>query len=248
MHYKFRIERGAYVADKADPYAFALEPPAQHGCGVSRRAGIIVDRAFDWSDDEWMRTRKGPESLKAPVSAYEVHLGSWMKKPDGYSLSYREIAEPLADHVEKLGFTHVELMPVMEHPYYGSWGYQVVGYYAPTFRFGSPSDLKYLINYLHSRGIGVLLDWVPAHFATEPQGLVFFDGSTLFEYDDPQMRYHPDWGTYRSEEHTSELQSRGHLVCRLLLEKKNNHNLTSPHCLVDTNHHQSHHSHQHPYH
>ena len=196
MHYKFRIERGAYVADKADPYAFALEPPAQHGSGASGLAGIIVDRAFDWSDDEWMRTRKGPESLKAPVSAYEVHLGSWMKKPDGYSLSYREIAEPLADHVEKLGFTHVELMPVMEHPYYGSWGYQVVGYYAPTFRFGSPSDLKYLINYLHSRGIGVLLDWVPAHFATDPQGLVFFDGSTLFEYDDPQMRYHPDWGTY----------------------------------------------------
>ncbi len=196
MHYKFRIERGAYVADKADPYAFALEPPAQHGSGAAGLAGIIVDRAFDWSDDEWMRTRKGPESLNAPVSAYEVHLGSWMKKPDGYSLSYREIAEPLADHVEKLGFTHVELMPVMEHPYYGSWGYQVVGYYAPTFRFGSPSDLKYLINYLHARGIGVLLDWVPAHFATDPQGLVFFDGSTLFEYDDPQMRYHPDWGTY----------------------------------------------------
>ncbi|MEX0746690.1 MAG: 1,4-alpha-glucan branching protein GlgB, partial [Rhodothermales bacterium] len=120
---------------------------------------------------------------------------SWRKRGT-YSLSYREIAEPLADHVQDLGFTHVEFLPVMEHPYYGSWGYQVVGYFAPTFRYGSPADFKYLVDYLHRRGIGVLMDWVPAHFATDPQGLVFFDGSTLYEYDDPQMRYHPDWGTY----------------------------------------------------
>lgn len=194
--YKFRIQRGEYAVDKTDPYAFALEAPSRDGSHLEGLASIITDLSYEWNDDEWMASRKGPGSLSRPVSAYEVHLGSWRKKDDGYSLSYREIAEPLADHVEKLGFTHVELMPVMEHPYYGSWGYQVVGYYAPTFRYGSPADLKYLIDYLHVRGIGVLLDWVPAHFATDPQGLVFFDGSTLFEADDPRMRYHPDWGTY----------------------------------------------------
>ncbi|HEX7069892.1 MAG TPA: 1,4-alpha-glucan branching protein GlgB, partial [Rhodothermales bacterium] len=140
--------------------------------------------------------RKGPSSLGGPVSIYEVHLGSWRHKVHGHSLGYREIAEPLARHVKELGFTHVEFMPVMEHPFYGSWGYQVVGYYAPTYRFGTPQDLMYLIDYLHGQGIGVLMDWVPAHFATDPQGLVYFDGSTLYEYDDHRLRYHPDWGTY----------------------------------------------------
>ncbi|MFW5955389.1 MAG: 1,4-alpha-glucan branching protein GlgB [Rhodothermales bacterium] len=195
-HYKYRIERGMYTVDKADPYAFALEPPTARGSAAEGLASIVVDPAFSWTDTEWMDNRKGPDSLGRPVSIYEVHLGSWRKNEAGYSLGYRDIAEPLADHVERLGFTHVEFMPVMEHPYYGSWGYQVVGYYAPTFRFGHAEDFKYLVNYLHSRGIGVLLDWVPAHFATDPQGLVYFDGSTLFEADDPQMRYHPDWGTY----------------------------------------------------
>ncbi len=195
-HYKFRIQRGMYSVDKSDPYAFALEPPSPEGSPSAGLASIITDSTYDWNDDDWMSSRMGPKSLDKPVSVYEVHLGSWRKKDDGYSMSYREIAEPLADHVERLGFTHVEFMPVMEHPYYGSWGYQVVGYFAPTFRYGSPEDLKYLIDYLHGRGIGVLLDWVPAHFATDPQGLVFFDGSTLFEADDPKMRYHPDWGTY----------------------------------------------------
>jgi 1,4-alpha-glucan branching enzyme len=195
-HYKYRLQRGHYASDKADPYAFALEAPLIDGNPVAGLSSIVTDLAYDWGDQEWMQRRQGPASLKAPVSIYEVHLGSWRKRPDGYSLSYRDIAEPLADHVERMGFTHVELMPVMEHPYYASWGYQVVGYFAPTYRYGSPQDLMYLIDYLHQRGIGVLLDWVPAHFATDPQGLVFFDGSTLYEYNDPRMRYHPDWGTF----------------------------------------------------
>jgi 1,4-alpha-glucan branching enzyme len=118
-----------------------------------------------------------------------------MHEEHGHSLSYREIAEPLADHVEEMGFTHVEFLPLAEHPYYGSWGYQILGYYAPTFRYGDPQDLMYLIDYLHQRGIGVLMDWVPGHFATDPQGLTYFDRSHLFEYDDPLMRHHPDWGT-----------------------------------------------------
>lgn len=194
--YKFHVRRGAYQAYKSDPFAFSMEPPAENGSPVAGLSSVVTDLTYTWKDADWMANRKGPSGMHDPVSIYEVHLGSWRKNADGYSLSYREIAEPLADHVEALGFTHVEFMPVMEHPYYGSWGYQVVGYYAPTYRFGSPSDLKYLIDYLHQRGIGVLLDWVPAHFATDPQGLVFWDGSTLFEYDDPVMRSHPDWGTY----------------------------------------------------
>ncbi len=196
QHYKFHIERGDYSVDKTDPYAFALEAPAFSGSTTAGLAGRIVDLDFKWADDEWMESRKGPDEVNQPMAIYEVHLGSWRHAAPGESFNYRDIAEPLADHVQKLGFTHVELLPVMEHPYFGSWGYQVVGYYAPTFRYGSPQDLMYLINYLHGRGIGVLLDWVPAHFATDPQGLVYYDGSTLYEYDDPTMRTHPDWGTY----------------------------------------------------
>ena len=196
-HYKFHIKNGDYEADKADPWAFALEAPATAGHATQGLSGRVVDLDdYEWNDQEWMNRRQGPSGSNKPLSAYEVHLGSWRHKQHGESLSYREIAEPLADHVEKLGFTHVELMPVMEHPYYGSWGYQVVGYYAPTFRYGSPQDFMYLVDYLHQRGIGVLLDWVPAHFATDPQGLVYYDGSPLFEHSDPLMRHHPDWGTY----------------------------------------------------
>lgn len=195
-HYKYRITSGRYVVDKTDPFAFAMEPPSRHGSAIAGLASIVTDLNYSWNDSEWMRQRKGPGSLDQPVSFYEVHLGSWKHKKSGYSYGYREIAEPLADHVERLGFTHVEFLPLMEHPYYGSWGYQVAGYYAPTHRFGTPHDLMYLVDYLHQRGIGVVFDWVPAHFATDPQGLVFFDGSTLFEYSDSRMRYHPDWGTY----------------------------------------------------
>lgn len=193
--YKYRITRGMYAVDKTDPYAFGMEPPVSGGDAASGLASIVCDLYYEWGDKAWVEQRCGPDSLNRPVSIYEVHLGSW-RKQGMYSMSYREIAKPLADHVEALGFTHVEFMPVMEHPFYGSWGYQVAGYYAPTFRYGSPLDFKYLVDYLHRRGIGVLLDWVPAHFATDPQALVFFDGGALYEYDDPGMRYHPDWGTY----------------------------------------------------
>jgi 1,4-alpha-glucan branching enzyme len=196
-HYKFHLRRGDYQANKTDPYAFAMEAPTHGGSSISGLSGIVTPLDdYDWSDADWMDGRRGPTSLKGPMSIYEVHLGSWRHNQPGESMSYRQIAEPLADHVEEMGFTHVELMPVAEHAFYGSWGYQIVGYYAPTFRYGSPEDFMYLVDHLHQRGIGVILDWVPGHFAADPQGLVFFDGSTLYEYDDPQMRYHPDWGTY----------------------------------------------------
>jgi 1,4-alpha-glucan branching enzyme len=195
-HYKYWIHRGSYNGNKTDPYAFRMESPVFEGSATAGLSSIVTNLDYDWGDDEWIQNRRGPEGLNDPIAIYEVHVGSWMHARHGQSLSFRELAEPLADHVQKLGFTHVELMPVMEHPYYGSWGYQVVGYYAPTFRFGTPHDLMYLVDYLHGRGIGVLLDWVPAHFATDPQGLVFWDGSTLYDYDDPGMRFHPDWGTY----------------------------------------------------
>jgi 1,4-alpha-glucan branching enzyme len=194
--YKYRIARGGASWDKSDPFAFHMEPPSAGGSPAQGLASVITDLSYEWGDDEWMRTRKGPESLAEPVSVYEVHLGSWRHKSHGESYSYREIAEPLADYVEELGFTHVEMMPVMEHPYYGSWGYQVVGYFAPTYRHGSVQDLKFLIDTLHQRGIGVIFDWVPAHFATDPQGLASFDGTPLYENEDPVMRTHPDWGTY----------------------------------------------------
>jgi len=193
--YKFRVQRGANAADKTDPYGFAMEPPASGGSFTEGLSSIVTELDYEWSDGDWMDTREGPETLKKPISVYEVHLGSWKHGDPGESLDYRAIAEPLAKYVKDMGFTHVELMPVMEHPYYGSWGYQVVGFYAPTHRFGSPADFKYLVDTLHQHGIGVILDWVPGHFAPDPQGLVYFDGSTLYEYDDPQMRHHPDWGT-----------------------------------------------------
>ena len=196
QHYKYRIRKSGSFVDKSDPFAFAMEGPAPGGHPVHGLSAVVTDLEFEWSDQQWMQERKGPGGLKQPVAAYEVHLGSWRRHVNGYSYSYREIAEPLADHVLNLGFTHVEFLPVMEHPYYGSWGYQVVGYFAPTSRYGTPADFMYLVNYLHERGIGVLLDWVPAHFATDPQGLVYFDGSPLYEYEDPGMRHHPDWGTY----------------------------------------------------
>jgi 1,4-alpha-glucan branching enzyme len=189
--YKFHIRRGEFAADKTDPYARHLEPPVENGNPLAGLSSVVESSSFSWSDQHWMDNRRGPESMNDPVSIYEVHLGSWRAPA-----TYRSIAEPLANHVLDMGFTHVELMPVQEHPYYPSWGYQVVGYYAPTHRYGSPDDFRYLVDYLHSRGVGVILDWVPAHFATDPQGLSFFDGSPLYEYSDPVMRHHPDWGTF----------------------------------------------------
>src|SRR6201993_391612 len=142
-----------------------------------------------------MRRRHERNTFEAPISIYEVHLGSWMRVPEegNRSLSYREMAVKLADYVSEMGFTHVEFMPVMEHPFFGSWGYQVTGYYAPSARFGTPQDFMYLVDYLHQRGIGVILDWVPSHFPNDEHGLGYFDGTHLYEHADPQQGYHPDW-------------------------------------------------------
>lgn len=196
QRYKFRIQRGSYVADKCDPYAVQMEPPVSEGSSVQGLSAVLNPLQYKWHDQEWMDQRDGVATLERPVSIYEVHLGSWRHKEYGTSFSYKELASALADHVSNLGFTHVELMPVAEHAFYGSWGYQVIGYYCPTYRYGPPEELMFLIDTLHQRGIGVIVDWVPAHFATDPQGLVFYDGSPLYEYDDPTMRHHPDWGTY----------------------------------------------------
>ncbi len=198
QRYKYHIGASdGFSADKTDPYALRMEPPNEQGDKTLGLSAIVTNRSeFEWSDSDWMSSRQGPSGMNRPVSIYEVHLGSWKRPWDGSMPTYRDLAEPLAEHALEYGFTHVELMPVMEHPYYGSWGYQVVGYYAPTFRYGSPDDLRYLIDYLHGRGLGVILDWVPAHFATDPHALSLFDGSPLYEDQDPRMANHPDWGTF----------------------------------------------------
>ncbi len=190
--YKYRIEgRAGQVQQKADPYGFLHETPPH-------TASIVWDLDYAWGDAEWMRTRGERNGLGAPMSIYEVHLGSWRRVPEEgeRSLGYREMAPLLAAHVRKLGFTHVELLPVMEHPFAGSWGYQVTGYFAPTHRFGTPQDLMFLIDYLHREGIGVILDWVPAHFPTDAHGLGDFDGTHLYEHADPRKGFHPDWRSY----------------------------------------------------
>ncbi|HEX6993448.1 MAG TPA: 1,4-alpha-glucan branching protein GlgB [Gammaproteobacteria bacterium] len=187
--YHIRSRYDGYQVDKADPFAFFAETPP-------RTASLVWTLDYDWGDAEWMARRSDANALGAPWSIYEVHLGSWRRTADGRSLSYREIAEPLADYVAEMGFTHVELLPVMEHPFYGSWGYQVVGYFAPTSRYGTPQDFKYLIDTLHQRGIGVILDWVPSHFPADEHGLAYFDGTHVFEHRDRRQGYHPEWHSY----------------------------------------------------
>ena len=190
--YKFEIlTREAHLRLKTDPFAKKLEQ--QPGT-----ASIVVDDTrFQWNDQAWIERRDRANHISEPMSIYEVHLGSWARVPEegGRSLTYREIAPLLARHVAKLGFTHIELMPVMEHPFYGSWGYQVSGYYAPTSRFGSPDDFRYFVDVMHGHGIGVILDWVPAHFPKDDFALRLFDGTALFEHEDPRLGEHPDWGT-----------------------------------------------------
>ncbi|MCZ7526000.1 MAG: 1,4-alpha-glucan branching protein GlgB [Acidimicrobiia bacterium] len=188
--YKYRIEsrRGGYRVDKADPFAFAAEVSP-------RTASVVADLEYSWGDGAWMAGRHGRAALDRPMAVYEVHLGSW-RREDGRMLGYREIAAPLAEHVRRMGFTHVELLPVMEHPFYGSWGYQTTGYFAPTSRYGTPQDLMALVDHLHQHGIGVILDWVPSHFATDEHGLGRFDGTHLFEHADPRQGRHPDWDSY----------------------------------------------------
>ncbi len=184
--YKFRItpkQGGAF--DKADPFAFCAQTPPE----TASRAWSLD---YAWHDGDWMASRGSRNGLGAPMSIYEVHLGSWRRR-DGRWLDYREAAHELADYVVRTGFTHVELMPITEHPFYGSWGYQCTGFFAPTARYGTPQDLKYLIDHLHQRGIGVLLDWVPSHFPDDPHGLSRFDGTGLYEHADPRQGYHPDW-------------------------------------------------------
>jgi 1,4-alpha-glucan branching enzyme len=188
--YKFHIRSrlAGYRVDKADPFAFRAETPPKTG-------SIAWDLAYDWGDAEWLASRAERSGLSAPMSIYEVHLGSWRRGPDGGWLGYRDVASQLADHALDLGFTHVELLPIMEHPFYGSWGYQTTGYFAPTGRFGTPQDLMFLIDHLHRRGLGVILDWVPSHFPADEHGLAYFDGTHLYEHADPRRGYHPDWHT-----------------------------------------------------
>ena len=189
--YKYHVvsSRPGYEVDKADPLSFASEMPPDTG-------SVVWPLGYKWGDKEWMENRKERNSLKAPVSIYEIHLGSWRRKPDGEFLSYREVAVPLAEYVKRTGFTHVQFLPLMEHPFFGSWGYQTTGYYAPTRRFGDPQDLMYLIDHLHREGIGVILDWVPSHFPTDQHSLGYFDGIHLYEHADPRQGFHPDWQTF----------------------------------------------------
>jgi 1,4-alpha-glucan branching enzyme len=190
--YKYHVipQGGGPATDKADPYAFRAELPP-------RTASVVWDLSYTWADEEWMRLRRRVNALGAPWSIYELHPGSWRRVPeeDNRSLGYRELAHALADYVTELGFTHVELLPVMEHPFYGSWGYQVTGYFAPTSRYGTPQEFMYFVDYLHRRGIGVILDWVPSHFPTDEHGLARFDGTHLYEHADPRQGFHPEWNS-----------------------------------------------------
>jgi 1,4-alpha-glucan branching enzyme len=185
--YELRTQDGS-LRLKADPVAFATEVPPNN-------ASIVWAPSHRWSDEEWLAERAQSEPQHGPMSIYEVHLGSWRRTLDGQTLSYRELASELARYVTDLGFTHVELLPVMEHPFSGSWGYQVTGYFAPTARFGTPDDFGAFVDHLHSCGIGVILDWVPAHFPRDDWALARFDGTALYEHDDPRRGAHPDWGT-----------------------------------------------------
>ncbi|MBI5090574.1 MAG: 1,4-alpha-glucan branching protein GlgB, partial [Actinobacteria bacterium] len=190
-HYRFRVETsdGTWL-DKSDPLAAAAgEPPSIDS--------LIVDLSYQWHDQEWMANRHRQVAMDAPTSIYEMHLGSWGRASpsDGRFPRYDEIAHSLADHALAHGFTHVELLPIMEHPFYGSWGYQTTGYFAPTARYGSPTQLMRMIDTLHERGVGVILDWVPSHFPMDRHGLAEFDGTHLYEHADPRQGFHPDWSS-----------------------------------------------------
>ena len=190
--YKYHIvsHYHGYRVDKTDPFAFYRQVPPE-------TASIVWDLQYEWGDRDWMENRHKHNSLARPQSIYEVHLGSWARVPEeDRPLTYRELAKKLTDYVLQLGFTHVEFLPVMEHPFSGSWGYQTTGYFAPTSRYGTPQDFMYLVDCLHQHGIGVYLDWVPSHFPTDEHGLSYFDGTHLFEHADPRQGFHPDWGSY----------------------------------------------------
>ncbi|HSB15794.1 MAG TPA: 1,4-alpha-glucan branching protein GlgB [Bryobacteraceae bacterium] len=192
--YKYHVasKYNGYRTERADPYGFAAEMRPQTASKVWDLSG------YQWGDGEWMRGRAQRNSSSAPIAAYEVHLGSWkrVREENNRWMTYREMAPRLADYVGEMGFTHVEFLPVMEHPFDGSWGYQTVGYFAPTSRFGTPDDFMYLVDTLHQHGIGVFMDWVPGHFPTDGHGLAFFDGTHLYEHADPRQGKHPDWDTF----------------------------------------------------
>ena len=186
--YKYYIhaQDGRHL-EKGDPYALFWEIPPN-------TASIVWDLPYTWNDEDWMKKRKEKASKEQPFSVYEVHIGSWKKRGGGSeSLSYRELAEELVPYVQEMGFTHIEFMPVMEHPYFPSWGYQCTGYFAPTSRFGTPEDFMFLVDAFHQAGIGVILDWVPSHFPTDAFGLADFDGTHLYDHADPRKGFHPDW-------------------------------------------------------
>lgn len=190
--YKYAIKvNGGGMIEKGDPFAEMWEVPP---------STASITRSFDpkWSDGTWMKNRKKKNALDAPMSVYEVHLGSWKRKFDDQnrSLTYREMADELVPYVKEMGFTHIEMMPVMEHPFFGSWGYQITGYFATSSRFGTPEDFAFLVNQFHKAGIGVILDWVPSHFPNDAHGLYQFDGTSLYEHEDPRLGYHPDWKSY----------------------------------------------------
>ena len=184
--YKIQSNNGGTITEKADPFALYCEHPPH-------TASVIWDLDYKWKDTKWMDTRKDKNALDKPYSVYEVHLGSWKRNSDGKFLTYIELADQLVSYVKETGFTHVEFMPIMEYPYDPSWGYQLVGYFAPTSRFGKPQDFMLLVDKLHQAGIGVILDWVPSHFPDDAHGLGYFDGSNLYEHPDRRKGYHPDW-------------------------------------------------------
>jgi 1,4-alpha-glucan branching enzyme len=190
--YKYYIasRNNNYTVEKADPFAFFSETPP-------KKASIVWQLDYKWGDRDWMKERYRYNKLDAPISIYEVHPGSWRRVPEDNNryLTYRELAPQLADYVKLLGFTHVEFLPVMEHPFYGSWGYQTTGYFSPTSRYGTPQDFMYLVDYLHQQDIGVILDWVPSHFPSDEYSLGYFDGSHLYEHQDPIQGIHPEWNS-----------------------------------------------------
>jgi 1,4-alpha-glucan branching enzyme len=193
--YKYHVasQNRGYRVDKGDPYAFVWELAHRTGS-----ASVVWDLSYDWKDRDWMAERYRANALDAPMAVYEMHIGSWRRVPEdgNRSLSYREMADWLPGYLKDTGFTHVEFMPVMEHPFFGSWGYQVTGFFAPTSRYGTPQDFMHLIDVLHREGIGVVLDWVPSHFPSDEHGIAFFDGTHLYEHEDPRKGFHPDWNSY----------------------------------------------------
>src|SRR5690606_28883417 len=187
--YHIRSTRAGYRVDKADPFAFRQEAPPGN-------ASIVWDLDFEWGDASWMSSRGPKISADAPLTIYEMHLGSWRRGDGDRMLTYRELAPRLIEYLRRTGFTHVQFLPVREHPFYGSWGYQVPGYFAPTSRYGTPQDFMYLVDQLHREGFGVILDWVPSHFPNDEHGLAYFDGTHLYEHSDPREGFHPEWKSH----------------------------------------------------